>query len=317
MSIFTLHGSIEGAHGAASEIPVSGLVKIPGAFKNTIPVFDANGCLISSTTPSSSLASLTANSSQAVHVMFIDGNRTDTYTADGTITWPFKTFSAAAAAIDGDTAIVVAPGAYTEASGLTFSNHKITVYGNQASLSVTGGITINSPHYVRYDLFVTTTTGVVYNNFTAGARCVIRGGSVTGNMTVNSYVDVQLCQMNDGVVTVGETGQLYIQDCTPTSKFTSAGVLIMRAVNMNTGSNDYLVTSTAGQLTIQGGFYINTTAAAKAISCNNGATTVPNILDGLMCGATGGIDVGTAVTLLGSYVGVPSGAGLTAIQRYA
>lgn len=230
--------------------------------------------------------------------IYIDKNRTDAYVADGSIMRPFKTIAAAITALASSTAtgftIHIAHGIYNEgSSSLTLPNKPIVVYGNNASLITTGTITIPNPNFVRYNLF--TTGNVVYDNFTAGARCIIQGGGITGNITVNSYVEMTMCQLNGGVVTVGATGQLVVITCSPTSTFVSAGSLFLERVNINTGKHDYLITSTAGFLSVIGSIVTNLFGGG-CISCNNGALATPNIIANNYIIATTGIalNLGTA-----------------------
>lgn len=237
--------------------------------------------------------------------IYIDGNRTANYTADGSISKPFLTISAAVAAMTGSVAYVVyiAPGTYTESGDLTLPNVPITVYGNNATLVNTGHtITIPNPYFIRYNLF--TTANIVYNNFTTGARCLVMGGGITGNITVNSYVEFTQCQLNGGVVTVGATGQCVVSLFSPTSKFTSAGVLTMDKINLNTSYAGYLVTSTGGQLTVSNCIFYNSSsnAAAGCITCDNGAiVTAPNIItntDMYSAGSGYSLYAGTAYTIV-------------------
>jgi hypothetical protein len=211
-------------------------------------------------------------------IVYADCNRTDTYIADGTVSKPYKSLSAIT--ITKSTAIIMAPGTYTETGDMTFPNFPILIYGNHAVLNTTGNITINTPYFTRYDLFTTLTGTLTYNNFVDGARCKVDGGSITGNIVINSYVEFTECQLNGGIVSVGSGGQCVCNLLSPTSKFTSVGVLILKAVNMNTGKAGYLVTSTGGQLTIDGCILYNTStnALAGCVSCDNGATSVVNVI---------------------------------------
>jgi hypothetical protein len=238
----------------------------------------------------------------------IDGNRTDEYTADGSVIYPYKTIAEFAAAHASDTvplSIKMSPATYAETSDITFPNVPIVIYGNGSTISAAGHtITIPNPNFARYNLF--TVANVVFNNFASGSRCAMYGGSITGNITVNSYCEFIQCQLNGGTVTVGATGQCVVSVCSPTSKFVSTGVLMFNGINMNTGNSaGYLVTSTAGFFSSANSIIYNTStnAAAGGISCDNGATiTAPNIIVNTSSitaggGATAfGINSGTAYT---------------------
>jgi hypothetical protein len=243
-------------------------------------------------------------------IVYVDGNRTDTYDPDGTVERPFKTLSSAMSAIDFPAALHIAPGNYTETGDVIFPDVPLVVYGNNSSISFSGNVTIPNPYYVRYNLFTTIATGKVltFNTFTAGARCMVFGGGITGNVAINSYVEMTQCQLNGGTITVGDTGQLLVMLCTPTSKFVSTGVIIFDKVNMNTGSADYLVKSTKGLLWLSNSLIINTTHATLAISCDNAAPiTAPNMFVNCNCGTTGLITANTAYALWSKNVAVPNG----------
>jgi len=204
-------------------------------------------------------------------------------TPDGSILNPFTSLSGALSYVvtSAFTSVTVVfyGGTYTETGDVTFPNIPITIEGNQAHLTISGTVTIPNPHYVRKDLF-TTATNVVYNNFTTGARCIVTGGSITGNMTINSYVEMSAVQLNGGVITVGNTGQLLVSLCSPTSTFISTGMLTINKINMNTGFAGYLIYSTNGQVTITESLITNTnTGSGGCISCVNTASTVPNIIE--------------------------------------
>lgn len=201
---------------------------------------------------------------------------------DGSILNPFNNLSDVITYItDSELAnvkIIFFGGTYTHTGDVTFPNIPITIEGNQSTLTVDGDIIINSPRYIRRDLF-TVADNVIFNNFVSGARCIINGGSITGNVEVNSYVETIEVQLNNGVITVGDTGQLLVSICSPTSRFVSTGMLTLDKINMNTGYAGYLITSTAGQLLVNNSLITNlNTGIGGAISCDNGATTTPNII---------------------------------------
>src|SRR4030042_3031252 len=65
------------------------------------------------------LANATGAEISRNNVLFVDGDRTDSYTEDGSMAAPYKTIAAAkAASVSGDV-IIVAPGAYAETVTLT------------------------------------------------------------------------------------------------------------------------------------------------------------------------------------------------------
>lgn len=252
--------------------------------------------------------------------IYIDGNRTDSYTPNGTLEKPYLTLHDAVTAISALTnaiAIHLAPGTYVETTDVTLPNAPLVIYGNGATISASGHtITFQNPNSARYNLF--TVANVVYNNFVAGARNMILGGSITGNVTANAYCEFIQCQLNGGLVTVGTTGQVVLSVCTPTSRFTSAGILMFNGININTGYAGYLVTSTAGLFTCTNSIIYNTStnALAGGISCDNAAAaTTPNMIVNSSVITSGGgisafaVNAGTAYTMYSkNNVGAMNGA---------
>jgi hypothetical protein len=247
---------------------------------------------------------LYASKSSATSEVWLNGSMPGAYVEDGSIGSPYKTLSAlvtAKASVTTPTAIHIAPGTYTESGDLTLPNAPIVIYGNGATLVNTGHtITIPNPNFVRWNLF--TTSNIVYQNYAEGARCVVFGGSITGNLTVESYVEVSQCQLNGGTVTVQGSGQLLVQSCSPTSHFVqTGGKLMFQNININTAYAGYLVLSTGGQLIINGSLvYNNNTGAGGSVSCDNGATTLANLIANnvLYSAGTGyGLYAGTAAVI--------------------
>jgi hypothetical protein len=247
------------------------------------------------------------SNSVSTTAIYIDGNRSDTYIEDGSMLYPYKTISNAVVAHISDilpVSIYMSPATYIETSDVTLPNVPIVVYGNNSTINNSGHtITIPNPNFSRYNLF--TISNVAYNNFATGARCVMWGGGITGDVTINSYTEFVQCQLKGGTVTISSTGQCVLSICSPTSKFVSAGVLMFNGINMNTNYAGYLITSTAGIVTSANSIFYNgsTNALAGCISCNNGAPIIaPNMIVNTSAITAGGsasafgINAGTAYT---------------------
>ena len=74
------------------------------------------------------------------NVLFVDGNRTDDYTADGTMAGPYKTIAAAKDASASGDVLIVAPGAYAEVVTLTTGT---SLFGWQVTgTTLTGNVTL-------------------------------------------------------------------------------------------------------------------------------------------------------------------------------
>lgn len=233
--------------------------------------------------------------------IYIDCNRTDTYIEDGTLNRPFKTVSGSAAAMTGPITIQMATGIYTETGNIEFPNFPMVVYGNGSTLDSDGhSIIINNPYFVRKDLF--TIGNVTYNGFNPDARALISGGGISGNVTINSFVEFFQCQLNDGVITVGNTGFCVVNLCTPSSRFLSTGTLVMNQNIITNNYAGYLVDSTDGQLLLTNNVISNlNTGIGGAVRCNNGASTNPNYVannDLSSLGSGSALECGTTATVV-------------------
>jgi hypothetical protein len=248
--------------------------------------------------------------------LYIDGNRSDSYTADGTIGRPFKTISAAAAAITSNVCLNIAAGTYTEASAVTFPNYSIVVYGNGSSVTFSAGLTINTPNYTRYDL--NTSGNVVFSSSAAG-RVLVQGGSISGNITLNGLTDIKSCSLLGGTITANSTAQFLAIVCTFTSQITGAGKIILENNIINTSKSSALIISSSGGQLILANNLITNLGTGGGVNCNNGATTVPNMISNNVISVASGAPVacGTAVTIYTNNVlagGTNTGTGYTSVN---
>jgi hypothetical protein len=231
-------------------------------------------------------------------IFYIDGNRVDVYVEDGSISRPFKTFGAAVAASTGGVgyAYVIAPGSYTETDPVTLPDVPIVIEGNDATITWSGGITVQNSNYARYDL---NSVGNVIFSGSAAGRVVVQGGSIVGNVTLNGLTDFKSCGLAGGVVTANSTAQVLAIVCTITSRLVSTGQLFIEQCNMNRTDNvNFLITSTGGFIAIVNSIVQNL-GSGGGISCANGATTVPNLITSNVITVASGVPVacGTAVTV--------------------
>lgn len=231
-------------------------------------------------------------------IFYIDGNRVDVYVEDGSISRPFKTFHAAVAASTGGVgyAYVIAPGSYSEADPVTLPDVPIVIEGNDATITWTGGITIQNPNYARYDL---NSVGNVIFSGSAAGRVVVQGGSIIGNITLNGLTDFKSCGLAGGVVTANATAQVLAIVCTITSRLVSTGQLFIEQCNMNRTDNaNPLINSTGGFIAVVNSI-IQNLGSGGGISCANGATVVPNLITNNVITVASGAPVacGTAVTV--------------------
>ena len=247
--------------------------------------------------------------------IYIDGNRIDTYTADGSISKPFKTISAAIAAATGNVGycINIAPGTYSEASAVTFPNVPIVLYGNGAYVTFSGGVTIQNANYSRYDLF---DTGNVTFSATGAGRIVVQGGSINGNITCNSLIDLKSVTLAAGVITVNSTATFLALGCTITSQIAGTGTAFIIDCRFTRADNSNAVITSTGGLCVVQGCIVTNTGSGGGISCAHGASSTPNfILNNIITVGSGApVACGTAATVYGKNEisgGTNTGTGLT------
>ena len=227
--------------------------------------------------------------------VYIDMQRTDTYVEDGTISRPYKSMPAALASVSKASVIHVAPGTYTVSGGMTLPNYPLVIYGNNATIVSDSDITVPNATFVRYDL--NTVGNVVFSSSAAG-RVLAYGGSITGNVTLNGLTDFKSVTLLGGTVTVNSTAQLLGIFCTFTSRVVGTGRILLENNNFNTGKTTPLVYSTSpGSLVLVNNIITNTSTGG-AVYCDNGATTVPNMVSNNALTTVSGnaVECGTAVT---------------------
>lgn len=152
--------------------------------------------------------SLSVNSVPST-IVYVDANRTDTYTENGTIDRPFKSADnaiAALASVTSPIAMHLAPYAagYTHTAAIVWPAYPVVIFGNNATFTAAGGITLQAA-YVSYDLnFVGNAT------FSGASTDTYRptGGSHTGNITVTAGTLQRKNHPVSGTITTSGTGRV-------------------------------------------------------------------------------------------------------------
>jgi len=166
--------------------------------------------------PISAIASLVESSQQTPSVfVYVDANRTDSYTETGTYEYPYKTVASAFAAITAagytSVAISLASGNYTVSSNTTISIPTV-IYGNNSTLTISSGVTLTiTGNYVGYDLYVTGGT-VAFAGALSTTRFILRGGADTGTDVTLSLgtLDINSRSQLSGTIAVsGGTFEAY------------------------------------------------------------------------------------------------------------
>lgn len=239
-------------------------------------------------------------------IVYIDPNRVDSYVEDGSLNAPFKSLTSACTALASTTlyglVFQIAPASWTEGA-IVLPSVPITLYANNSNI-VTPSMTIPK----MFSIYNMNLTGNVVQSATTQERSLFMGGTLTGNLTVNGFVESRQQLLAGGTVTVVSTGQYYPIGCTFTSNVVSAGVLGIEGCKHVYSGAAFSILSTAGNLSITGSLVSNPSVSASAgcISANNGATAGnPNIITNTMtaCGYTAAPTVacGTAATIMDNF----------------
>lgn len=173
--------------------------------------------------------------------IYVDGNRTDTYTPTGTTAAPHKTITAALATVTQPTQIVIATGTYTE-SATAFPAFPLVFFANNAQVTFTNALTIQSS-FRSYDANL---IGNITYSGAATDRYFLSGGYRSGNITLtNGLLHVEGSSLLSGLVTVAG-GTLEILATTCTSQFShTAGNFLMQQTNVNGANATAMIASTA------------------------------------------------------------------------
>jgi hypothetical protein len=254
-------------------------------------------------------------------LFWVDGNRTDTYTQTGSYTQPFKKMSTAIAAMMGSGPYVLyvypTPTGYTDTGALVGPAATITVYGNGATWTVTGSLTLPGVLH-SYDM-TTQTTGGIVSTQTGTVRSTIHGGSIIGNLTTSGYVHFHDSTISTGVITVGSGSFVYMSGVVGGSRIvTTDATSIFSAIGINLDSSTasaLIDASAGGQLIITSSLLKNT--GATTVNCADGAATpaTANMFNGVI--SSGAISCGAALTTFANVSPRPSGSAVFAISNPA
>lgn len=250
---------------------------------------------------------------------WIDGNRTDTYTSDGTISRPYKTFATAITKINADAFtsanLYITPATYVEGPPLTFPNENLTVHGNNATLVVPSGVTV-AGSYDIYDLNVIGTVSLTDTSYTSIHQW--NNGYLSGTTTISGLVNfVSMATGTGSPITVLQGGQLNITASLITNRIVNYG-------SLNADFNSMLITDNTNPVidsstTTTGSFFtllgntIQNRGTGGGINCANGATSTPNEINAVivLVSGTNDISCGTAVTAVNNYNAINTNNGAT------
>jgi hypothetical protein len=195
--------------------------------------------------------------------LFVNGASAFAGTPDGTPEKPYTTIGAALAAASGagPYAIFIAPGSYSDTGPLSGGTAQLTIYGNNADWTVSGGITLNGPASV-YDLKTHTPSSATTYAYTGTTRSERHGGSYEGNVVINGFVHFYGVQLTNtgGAYTVTVNGTLAGDFITGGMQFKSGGTSALIALNNSNlqKASGYNFDMTAGGVLALNGGYLTT-----------------------------------------------------------
>lgn len=214
--------------------------------------------------------------------IWLDSNRSDSYTPDGTIAKPFKKLSDAIVGINSAFVLHMAPGNYSESGDVDLPDHPMTIYGNKSTLTISGTITVNNAHSI-YDL---NTVGTIVYAYTGTERSVRYGGSINGNVTIRGgFPHFDSLNYTGSMTITG--GTPYFRGITGGGSITVNGasaVLNINDANMNKSNvSSANIIVTAGQLICKGGLFVNKGDTANIVFNNTNIVTAAHDLTQIVC----------------------------------
>jgi len=250
---------------------------------------------------------------QVTKLLFVDKNRTDSYTPDGSIDKPFLTIGAATAIATSGTTIKVIQGTYTEDVTLP-SGVCLEGFGAN-SLTITGNVVVSSGanSSLRYM--------IINGALTVNANCILIDTYVAGAMTVTGTATIQAWNSHaipgtSGVtaLTMSSSGKFLAALSTIASTgdapsiAQSAGQVILNTVTVTGGRASSPVINSTGGTFVGLNTQVTNSLGGPAIDVSSSGSTSsnPNMLDGVI--ATGNVVCGSKSTVVGALVFIIVGA---------
>jgi hypothetical protein len=264
----------------------------------------------------------------------LDGNRTDSYTPDGTPERPYKTLTQLVSGMAGVTgAYLIAcnptTAAYTYTGVVTFPNYQGTIIGNGCSWNITGNVSVPGVYFIS-NLYTTITGTLSYTGSTTAEK-VRLGGSliVSGGITTSGYdhfFDMSI--LSNTVINVGAGSTPVFTNVVGTPLFKSASgstastvLTIIDSQSLASGAYTNVDMSNGGLAVIRGFIATNNNTVPNinlAGSSGSSASVASSLASVSVTWAAAGssyvyIDNGSIYGLLtGSNLLTPNGLGMSA-----
>jgi len=234
--------------------------------------------------------------SQANQILYVDSNRADSYTEDGTINKPYKTL-AGAVAVAGDKAFIrVSSGTYTENIALS-GNVSMIGMGIEKTIlqgSITTGATGNcSLKELSAQGVITIQCDTVVTNVKSTASVNVAGNLKAYNFDIASTTAHALA-VSSGLVII-ENSAISTTD-NASAVVHNGGNLVLENIEAdNSSASNAAVDSSGGSIRILSSTLNNAGGGLAADLDNGAASGTPNVLMNVI--HTGGISTGTAYTV--------------------
>lgn len=261
--------------------------------------------------------------------VYINSNRTDSYTSDGTEPRPYKSYTTANAAVISrgltSAVYIVAPGTYSEQT-MTLPSIPLVIYGNGATVIMLSGASLGAgtmtiPSDIDYynpvvfgaiALTATSLTNphALHNCFVAGNVSFAGNGTMDGCAVVDQDTAAFpfLSQSASSTVTGGSGSLVAITESNIQAVINNHGTMNLDVLNVQVStSTRYAIMSTStGSVLRINGMSLQNEGTGGGINLTNGATTnSPNQVSAaqitLGAGSTRAISCGSATTFIGTY----------------
>jgi hypothetical protein len=258
---------------------------------------------------------------QVTKLLFVDNNRTDSYTADGSLEKPFLTLAAAVAVASSGNTIKVVQGTYVE--NVTLPDGVCLEGFGANSLTITGDVVVSSGanSSLRYM--------IINGSLTINADCILIDTYVAGATMVAGTATIQawnshLVSSVSGVTALTMTSTGKFQNFLSTISSTgdapaiaqSAGQIILNTTTVVGGrAASPIIVSTGGTFVGLETQVTNSLGGPAIDVSSSGATaTNPNMIDGVI--ATGNVVCGAKPTVVGALVFVVTGSLTGSVLTY-
>lgn len=254
-----------------------------------------------------SYASSTATTTTSIYG---DVNRGDTYTANGSIVFPYKSIASMIAASSTlGNSYNLAPGTYVSGAPDTWQQSSFALQGNEATYIPVSGVTLPGSFDI-YDLNIQGCTNVTESDNSLTFIHQFANGTIGCNLTTAGLATLsgEVLTSTTSVWTALAGSLNSFQNGESFEKIINNGILNFQGAEENASTSGYAIisTSTGSSVHIISANVLNTDGG---VNINNGATSSPNVLldMGVFAGTStpiGMVNAGNSSTQLCNFLGI-------------